>query len=297
MNQPRYKNLKKKKLLHFGIVCNDAGGANIIFNTLKNIKYKKISIYVTGPSIKISKRFFPGKKNYKNLNKFFNRINILITGTSLKSNLEHRAREIAKKKQIKSITILDHWVNYKLRFIRKNKSIMPDEIWVTDSKAYKIASKIFPLTKIICIKNFYLINQLKKINPTKKIKKNELLYISEPIKKNNKKIEFLALKYFLKRKNLLNLPSDTKIRFRLHPSEPKNKYSNFLKKNSKHKIFIDKYINVNSSINKSKWVVGGRSFALYIALKMGRKVYCSLPSLNGINILPFKKIIYINKLN
>ena len=71
MNQTYYKNLNKKKLFHYGIVCNDAGGANIIFNTLKNIKYKKISICATGPAIKIYKQFFPNIKNFNNLSKIF----------------------------------------------------------------------------------------------------------------------------------------------------------------------------------------------------------------------------------
>jgi hypothetical protein len=296
MNQTYYKNLNKKKLLHYGIVCNDAGGANIIFNTLKNIKYKKISILTTGPAIKISKQFFPNIKNFNNLNKFFDNIEILITGTSSKNNSEHNARKIANKKKIKSITCLDHWINYKSRFIRNKKIVLPDEIWVTDYRSYKIASKKFPKIYVKRIKNYYLLNELKKTIPANKIKNNKLLYISEPIN-DSKKTEFAALNLFFKKINLLKLPSSTKIIFRLHPSEKKSKYSSFLKKKFKYKISFDDNIKISSSLNKCKWAVGCRSYAMYIALKMGRKVYSSMPNLKGTKLLPFKKIIYIKSLN
>jgi hypothetical protein len=293
---PIINNYKNKKLTHCGVVCNDAGGANIIVNTIKNLKYKKVSVFATGPSIKIFKNLNFKIKFYKKLNFLFKNIDILITGTSWENDVEHEARKIAKIKKIKSITILDHWINYKQRFIRNREIILPDEIWVTDYKSYKIASKKFPKIYIKKIKNYYLFDELKKKIPVNKIKKNILLYISEPIKESKKKIEFSALNLFFKKINLLKLPSDIKIIFRLHPSERKSKYFSFLKKNSKYKIFFDKNIKINSSINKCKWVVGCRSFAMYIALRMGRKVYSSIPNLKGIKLLPFKKIIYIKNL-
>ena len=44
-----------------------------------------------------------------------------------------------QKNKIFVISVIDHWINYKKRFFRNNKIFFPDELWVTDNYAYKIA--------------------------------------------------------------------------------------------------------------------------------------------------------------
>ena len=48
-----------------------------------------------------------------------------------------------KKKDIKTISFLDSWFNYKKRFCLKNKYYYPNEIWTFDKYAFILAKKFF----------------------------------------------------------------------------------------------------------------------------------------------------------
>ena len=113
----------------------------------------------------------PGKKIFKekgivseNLNKLERaviRCESIITGTSWPVDIEYKAIKLAKKYNKKIITYLDHWVNYFERF-DNNKNMLPDIIITTDRKAFKLAKKNFPLTKIL-LKKFVFRKSKKKI--------------------------------------------------------------------------------------------------------------------------------------
>ena len=59
----------------------------------------------------------------------------------------------AKENNKYTIAVIDHWVNYLERF-SFNGSSFPDEIWVTDEEALKLAKNLFQI-KIIYINNDY----------------------------------------------------------------------------------------------------------------------------------------------
>ena len=101
----------------------------------------------------------------------------LITTTSLNNFFEFQAKNLCKNKDIKIVSIIDNWINYKMRFVYKKKLILPDEIWVFDKFAFRKSKKIFKKTKIIQKRNFYLEEISKKIKLYKN--KNYILYICE----------------------------------------------------------------------------------------------------------------------
>ena len=82
---------------------------------------------------------------------------MVLTSTSWQSKLELNAISYARSIGKKCISILDHWVNYRERFIREGELILPDEIWVCDNHAFALAKKTFPKIKIQKIKNYDLI--------------------------------------------------------------------------------------------------------------------------------------------
>ena len=92
---------------------------------------------------------------------------------------------------------LDHWVNYKQRFILNKKLILPNEIWVSDTLAYTIAKETFQnKLKIKKIKNYYFDKakkyfKLKKKKTSNNNKKNNILYLCEPIDDHYKKIFYM----------------------------------------------------------------------------------------------------------
>lgn len=274
------KNLKQKKILS---VFHDAGSANIGALFIKNKKIKT-RFYCKGPAKKIFQKYFKNFKNEKNFKNLFKETDVVLTGTSSKNLIEHRAREICIKKKIQSISFIDHWVGYENGFKRNKKIVLPNILLVNNLKAFQIAKKIFKKTKILKIKNYYEIDILKKVK--KKIKKSHnFLYFLEPI---NNHLEFKALDKFLK-----YLKEHKKIKniiFKLHPSEKKNKYLVWLKRNNftKDQLKINEKIEV--LLSWSDYVFGLESYALVLALKSKKRVFTMLPLDNKKSRLPFEEI-------
>ena len=67
---------------------------------------------------------------------------LLITGTSIENKLELENINAAKKLGIYTVTFLDHWTNYKKRFLIKKKIILPNEIIYFDKTSF-LLNKIF----------------------------------------------------------------------------------------------------------------------------------------------------------
>ncbi|MGI8892274.1 MAG: hypothetical protein ACR2GN_02325 [Bacteroidia bacterium] len=66
----------------------------------------------------------------------------LFTGTShpgSSGGFELQFIQSAKRLQILSISFIDHWVNFKIRFMKDAEIIYPDEIWILDEKAREAA--------------------------------------------------------------------------------------------------------------------------------------------------------------
>lgn len=71
-------------------------------------------------------------------------IDCLFTGTSHPESsecFEINCIKQAKSKGVYTISFIDHWVNFKLRFNGLNEDEMPDEIWVIDENAKDLAEK------------------------------------------------------------------------------------------------------------------------------------------------------------
>ena len=275
---------------NIGIVCNDAGSANIIIYWVKKFRYNYI-IKVTGPAKKIFFEIQPKLKYERKLKTLVEKSDIIISGTSAKSTIDHRARYLSKKYKKKVIGLLDHWTLYKEGFTHNNKILLPDEIWVTDNKAKKIADKQFKSIKIKKKQNLLQIYASK--IPRKKIKKIiNILYILEPINNN---IEFDILKEFLIFLKKNDLYKKINIIFKAHPSEKIIKYKKFINMNCNHDFKIVKDSKILEYLRWSHLVFGLRSFALVLAIKAKRKVFTCLPKRNIKFTLPYKNIILFDK--
>jgi hypothetical protein len=69
---------------------------------------------------------------------------LLMSGTSWTSPLEHHARLQAAQRGLRSVGVLDHWLGYAARFQRDGHRVLPDEVWVVDAEAYALARTSFP---------------------------------------------------------------------------------------------------------------------------------------------------------
>ena len=232
--------INKKKI---GIVCNDAGGSEII-----------------------SAWLFQKKKNFK-ISKLVENSDIIITGTSLHCENEIEAIKYSRIKKKICISFIDHWINYKLRFTRKGKEYLPDILIAHDLKSFFELKKIFKnRVKILIIKNAYF--ELIKKN-YKKIRKTQpegkYVFFSSNNNKSNTKLTdekcliktINFIKKNFKEKKLIN------ILVRHHPSEKKTKYKNFKYKNTK--LIFDQNKDLLKTIFQNRNFFGYESMALVVA--------------------------------
>ena len=296
------KNHLTKLNFPLAVVAHDAGAANIIRYLIKGIHSKKLIFCLEGPALNIiGKR----RKNLKNLNliECVKQSKTLLSGTSNKDiKLEYEARKLAKNNNITSFAVIDHWVNYKERFIRNNLEILPDEIWISDEYALKKAGKCFNNVPIYLIENMYVINEVKKILRTKnnKVSYNKInfLYLLEPIDEvwnnSNTSGDFEALNFFINNIKSITPNNDMHIVLKPHPKEQLDKYDKWCKdKASTYNIYVDKTSTLSRLISWANIVVGCQTSAMIIALIAGKKVICSLPRNAPDCKLPHNKLIHL----
>ena len=249
------------------IASKDAGGAEIlsswVIHNPGNYKY-----YLSGPAIKIFKSKIKKIKISK-IDECLNSSDSIISSTGT-TKFEIKAIQKFNKNNKKTTAYLDHWVNYKKRFLLGNQSIKVDEIWVNDTLAFQEAKKCFKNNVIKKKKNFYLSDFSKKIKKYKQ-NKNCILYLTDNKKnlKLKKNIELLLFKYFLKNIYFKKFSKKKhRLIIRVHPNDTALKYKkNIINKNlikiSKNKLALD--------ISKSLYVYGNNSMALYLARSAGIK--------------------------
>ena len=262
------------------VVAHDAGAANVVIAALLETGRKDWRAYMQGPAKKIWESTFPEVVLYDSIEQAIEGSELLISGTGWASDVEDEARRVAQRKSVKSIAVIDHWVNYAERFVRDGEQVLPDEIWVTDEYALELALDAFPGKFVLQVPNYYLEKQLRDIALLDKPTYPEMLYILEPIRSKwgrNILGEFQALEYFISKFPQLGVPKETVICLRPHPSDLEGKYHDWIKSHSDMNIKLDDSISIAQSLGRAKWVAGCESFALVLALMAGRTVYCTLP--------------------
>jgi hypothetical protein len=287
---------------NMGLVCHDAGAANVLIAAFMKEGMRPVMALMDGPAKDLWEKAFPDIPcNYK-LKEIVNTVDFMFTGTGWSSSLEFDAIHSCNEKGLFCSALIDHWVNYEDRFIRKDKKAWPNRFLVTDSEAYKIACLSFPSKKVFQCKNFYLEDQVNKILSLKKNSNKQLLYICEPIRSKwgrDKEGEFQALEYFLQMIEKFQIPKSYKILLRQHPSEPANKYASFIP-DSEYLIETSKNHEIARDIAESTFIFGCNSYGLVLSLAANKPTYNVIPPWGPVSSLPhigIKPLIeLINKL-
>jgi hypothetical protein len=290
-------------------VCHDAGAANHIFAWMRtqlaaqpNAK-QYWRLLALGPAAKLwDECDLPQVCLCQTIDDALNGAEVIITGTGWASDHEYNAINLARQRSIKSIAVVDHWTNYRARFVRNKVECAPDEIWVTDEYAKKLAEDEFENIDIFQMPNDYLENLAQEIRmiDNENGAANNLLYVMEPIRNGwgdgVVDGEFEALGFFVKNLGELGLKGNLSIRLRPHPSDPFGKYDKWLKEQIPLKITLDKSKALSDSIAWSNIVIGCQTYAMVVALEVGKKVYCSLPTRAPDCALPQNNIIRLSEL-
>tara|TARA_B110001452_G_scaffold261454_1_gene260263 strand:+ start:229 stop:1194 length:966 start_codon:yes stop_codon:yes gene_type:complete len=149
--------LKKKRGL---FVFSDPGGAKPLLAFIKNHGLKDFKV-ISDRKYDFFLDFGINVINFKNENiekiiKDFNP-DYILSGTSYTSKIELRFINQAKKLNVDTYSYIDHYTNYKERFILDNQYVFPKNIILTDKIAEKIAikTKLSDHSNLLVINNFY----------------------------------------------------------------------------------------------------------------------------------------------
>ena len=205
---------------------------------------------------------------------FVTSCNLVLYGTGFPGE-EFKILKKLKKKNIPIIALIDHWTNYKERFLVNGRYIFPNTIWVLDNKAFKKSKITFNKNiSIIQIPNHYL-NATIKLIANESEKKGNFLYLSEPLKEkwnksnscNEDAIKFCLDKvsngYFGKINSFLIKP---------HPTQSKSYFSWINNYDFSFKVIIDNKIELSKAIGKAEFIAGCETYALVIAYKANKKL-------------------------
>ena len=240
------------------VAIHDAGAANMLIAWAAAAKNPPDCVWADGPAKALWAARFGADALVEGPEKLLDEAACLISGTGWASDLEHTARIAAAKRGIRSIAVIDHWVNYIPRFERDGRQQLPDSIWVGDSYALQIAKGTFPDIPIEVMPNIYLAEQSS--NAGKPPENGDILFVAEP-----------ARSFWGE-----DLPGEFQaMRLRPHPSDPPGKYDDWL---SAHDwATLDRSPDMAAALQPARWVAGMNSVALVIALEAGREVICALP--------------------
>ncbi len=283
--------------LPFGVVCHDAGGANQIAAMLQTYRWKPEWVIAEGPAAIIWQRHFPDTPRRSGLPRPTGEAAI-ITGTGWGSDLEHHAREAARMAGIRTIAVMDHWTHFRERFVRHGREVLPDEFWVVDEDAEKMARALFPGKMVILQPDCYGEREAALVEPVRDTTPSTLLYLLEPIRADwgrNEPGEFQALRFFLESLPALGLLPSTAIHLRPHPSEAPEKYLAFLRDSEAFPVHLASG-SLSEALSRCRWVAGCQTYAMTLALRTGRKVFGSLPPWAPACVLPHQGIVHLRNL-
>jgi hypothetical protein len=275
------------------VVAHDAGAANIILAWVARYgEGYDLRPAMAGPAAALWAQRFGDPAPDVSLEAVLGGAASLLSGTGWASDVEHRARLLAADAGIRSVAVLDHWVNYSMRFERDGQRQVPDELWVTDHDAAVRARADFPEVRVTEKPNLYLAEQVDAAGPVPE--GGHILFVAEPARGDwgrKRPGEFQALDYFEAHRELLGIASNLPLILRPHPSDPDGKYDRWLATHPE--ASLDMSPDLAKALRNSRWVAGMNSFGMVIALQAGRKVVSCLPPWAPDCLLPHDGIIHL----
>lgn len=271
------------------VVAHDAGAANIILAWLARDSLADVRAVMHGPAAALWTARFGETSLSPSIDLALDGALALLSGTGWASDLEHHARASAKARGIASVAVIDHWVNYRSRFVRAGVEVLPDSIWVTDDDALAEARRAFPELTVAVKPNLYLHEQVMTAGPVPSA--GDILFVAEPARSDWGRGcpgEFQALDALVAWRAQADGPVPRTIRLRPHPSDPPGKYDDWLA--GQQGAVLDTSPDIGSALRGAAVVAGMNSFALVVAVAAGRRAISVLPPWAPPCVLPHRAI-------
>lgn len=290
------------------IVSHDAGGAEILASYVSQHDIA-CQFVLEGPAVKVFNRRL-GAVEICCFAEALSTCAEIICGTSWQSDLEWRAIEQGQRAGKRTVAFLDHWIHYPERFVRNEVRHLPDELWVGDVDAERLARVHFPNVPIRLEPNPYFIDVRRQIaelgaRANSAVRKGKaVLYVSENISQHARVVhgderyfgytEFEAIEYFLEHINVLGHVIE-RVVIRPHPSDVKGKYDYLAGKYSGIVQLSDGAPLVNE-VAEADIVVGSQSTALVVGMLAHKMVISSIPPGGARCNLPQKDILIFSEM-
>lgn len=278
------------------VVCHDAGGAEIISSYVRR-QSLSCTFCLEGPAKGIFHRKL-GVVPQVRLEKAVRASDWLLCGTSFPADLELRAIALAKSIGKPSAAFLDHWVNYLLRFERGGILTLPDELWVGDEIAEKLAKEALPGVPTRLVDNPYFEDIRSELRTVQyqplSTQGSNVLYASERPGIQDCYSQRTALLYFLR-----NICSGSDkiglITVRPHPSEREDQFAWLVDHNGsmgrwRPRIVVSNQPSLVEQVASHDWIVGRHSMALVVGILAGKRVMSFIPPGGKPCVLPFDQI-------
>lgn len=285
------------------MVAHDAGGAEVLSSLLRRglgasaatlAARHGVRFHLAGPALSVFKRKLGPLPNL-GVDAALHRAGALLCGTGWQSDWEFGALRRAIQRGIPSVACLDHWTNYRERFVRHGLQCLPDALWVDDEHALALAAQLLPERPAQLLPNAYFADMRDDIARLQgqraagaaapDEKGVRVLYVCEPLREaalrqhGNERhwgyTEEEALRHALRQLPRLGSPI-ARLVLRPHPSEARDKYDALLaesalpvRRGGDRELLLE--------VLDSDWVVGCNSMAMLIGLLAGKRVLCSIP--------------------
>jgi hypothetical protein len=229
---------------------------------------------------KIIKKKFFFVRSISEITKVKKKISLVITGSSYGNSLDQKIIRWSKKNTVISISIVDHWYNFKERF--SNKLNLPDYIILNDKESFKKIKLLFPSIKQkLIIAGNPILFLLKKKKIQKKKTKKILLFVSEKIPKKFEKQKYLFIKQIL-----FFLPKNYRLHIKLHPREKNTEYLNL----KSYKLSVFRNYSLRKLILDPEIIFGIRSILLIkCAIFRNDILSLKIKGLQEKDFIPYKK--------
>jgi hypothetical protein len=269
------------------VVSHDAGGAEILSSYVRR-QGLDACFALAGPALAIFERKLGPIVNLAP-SEAISRARMLLCGTSSPASLEREAIALARHAGKPSVAILDHWINYRERFISGAATVIPDEIWTVDGDAFALARECFPEVVVRQVENPYRADCMEELAALERHphaaaeRARTLLYVTEPTSVHAARIfgdagywgytELTALDYFLASIRRV-APGVERVVVRPHPSEEADKYATV---SAPVEVVVRKDRALIEELAGVDRVAGCNSMAMVVASWAGRGVICAIP--------------------
>ncbi len=277
--------VRKQKI---GVISHDAGGAEILASYVAQHPSEWMFV-LGGPALKIFERRL-GTVKLASLEDALAHCDWLLCGTGWQSEWEWRAFKLGREACKRTVAFLDHWVNYRERFVRNGEEQLPDEVWVGDSMAEALARACFTAMRVTVVPNPFFEDLKREVSAMHRPRATQadgrsVLFICENICDGALRVygdkhyfgytEHDAIRHFLSNLDRLGEPV-LRVVMRPHPSDPPNKYD-WVREEYGPLIVQGGDKPLLEEIADSDIVAGCASMAMVVGVLAQRRVICCIP--------------------